>query len=393
MTIRASRAPVLLCAVALLAPACSERTAAVADVPGWAVDATPQLEIRDDDAEGEVLLGNAVHVARRADGGVLVSDQGLYAVRLFSAEGQFERAIGRQGAGPGEFEYIRQALRCGDSLFVEDIATRRVTVHALDGAIARTVTTREFAGGEEALRTACNAEGVFVHHAWNRLDLSLRGRHRRPLPVWITATGTDRRVALPDVDGPEFVGFESGAARALLGRTPQLAIGRRHVYVGAGDSGVVRVYALDGTPAGVRRLPDEVGRVTPADLERAKRLDSLGQDARTQQETRRVWEFDSPPAMRPAYDALLVDTDDHLWVRRYPSADADRTPWLVFSPDGVHVATLEMPTDLTVSEIGSDYVAGVVRSIDTGRHAVVVLSLRRSPARYTAHSPRPHTSG
>ena len=113
---------------------------------------------------------------------------------------------------------------------------------------------------------------------------------------------------------------------------------------------------------------------------RAKRIDSLGQDATMQKETRRVWELDTPPSTRPAYDAFIVDTDEHLWVRRYPAAGKDNTPWIVFSPDGVHVATVVMSAALTVYEVGQDYVSGIVRDPDSGRHAVVVLSLNRFAA-------------
>jgi hypothetical protein len=289
--------------------------------------------------------------------------------------------VGRQGSGPGEFEYIRVAQRCGDSLFVDDIVLRRVTVHALDGTIGRALNTSEFAGGTEAYRSACNASGQFVHHAWNRFDPTRLGRHRVPVAVWLSSADGARRTELGNVGGPEFVGRANGAGRALLGRTPQLALGRHHAYVGDADSGVVRVYTLDGVPAGVRRLPDNVDlRASDADIERAKRLDSLGQTATEQAQTREEWTLDTPPATLPAYDALLVDADDHLWVRRYPRAGLPETPWIVFAPDGAHVATVSLPAVLTVHEIGDDYIAGIVQDPFTGTHAVRVLKLTRRPA-------------
>ncbi len=107
-------------------------------------------------------------------------------------------------------------------------------------------------------------------------------------------------------------------------------------------------------------------------------MDSLGQDAVTQQETRRIWELDTPPSTLPAYDAMMVDSDDHLWVRNHPSAGNDSTPWIVFSPNGSHVATVVLPNSLSVHDIGADYIAGIVRDPESGRHAVVVMSLNRS---------------
>ncbi len=369
----------LVAAASLASAACRDGTPTT-DRATWTVDPVPLLDISDDDAGGEVMLGQAVHVARDSDGGVIVTDRGLNALRIFGSDGRFLNAVGRQGSGPGEFEYIRVAQRCGDSLFVDDIALRRVTVHALDGTIGRALNTSEFAGGTEAYRSACNATGQFVHHAWNRFDPTRLGRHRVPVAVWLSSADGARRTELGNVGGPEFVGRANGAGRALLGRTPQLALGRRHAYVGDADSGVVHVYSLAGVADGVRRLPDNVDlRVSNADIERAKRLDSLGQTAAEQAQTREEWALDTPPATLPAYDALVVDADDHLWVRRYPRAGVPDTPWIVFDPDGAHVATVSLEATLTVHEIGRDYIAGIVQDPDSGTHAVRVLSLTRGP--------------
>lgn len=367
----------LLVSTSLVTAACRNNEP-TAERATWTVGAVPLLDINDDDPNGDAVLGDAIHVTRLADGGVLVTDRGLHALRIFGPDGRFRFALGRQGAGPAEFEYIRVAQRCGDSLFVEDIALHRVTVHTLDGSIARAMTTSAFAGGTDAYRSACNAEGHFVHHAWNRFDPTKLGRQRVPVAAWLSSAKSGQRTALDSVAGPEFVGRPDGAGRALLGRTPQLAVGRRHVYVGDGDSGVVRVYSLNGATDGVRRLPDnEDARMSEADLEYAKRRDSLGQTTAEQAQTRKEWALDTPPATLPGYDALVVDAADYLWVRRHPRAGVSDTPWVVFDPDGAHVATVLLPAVLSVHEIGRDYIAGIVQDPYTGRHAVQVLSLSR----------------
>ncbi len=361
-----------------LGAACIERDEWEDERASWSVHPTPLLEISDDDPTGDVVLGEAVHVTRLPDGGVLVADRGLHALRFFAPDGRFLRALGRKGTGPGEFEYIAGAYRCGDSLFVEEIAARRMTVHGLDGTLARTQLTAEFAGGTDPYHSACNADGLFVHHGWYKFDAGKSGRHREPVAVWLASSVGQRRAALPNVDGPEYVAYGYGAGAALLGRTPQLAMGRRHVYVGSADSAVIQVYTLDGTPAGARALPDANVRVTDADLELAKRRDSMGQSARHQAQTRDEWALDTPPTTLPAYDAMIVDSDDHLWVRRHPVASDARTPWIVFDSDGTHVATVELSAVLTVHEIGRDYIAGIVLDPETGSHSVRVLALSRS---------------
>jgi len=368
----------LVAAASLVSAACRD-DAPTAERATWTVDPAPLLDISDDDAGGEVVLGEAVHVARLPDGGVLVSDRGLHALRFFDAEGRFVRAVGRKGTGPGEFEYLATTWRCGDSLFVEDIGAARVTVHALDGTQRRAMPTAAFAGGTDAFSSACNADGRFVHHGWYPYREEEIGRQRSPVLVWLASADGSDRVELGEVAGPEYGAYGYGAGPALLGRTPQLAIGRRAVYAGTADSGVVQVFSLTGQPAGVRRLPGSLGRVTEADLERAKRLDSMGQSALQQRQTREEWALDTPPAFLPAYDALVVDADDHLWVRRHPSANEERVEWIVFDADGAHVATVPLNPLLTVHDIGRDYIAGIVQDPFSGTHAVRVLSLTRRP--------------
>jgi hypothetical protein len=369
----------LVIAASLLGAACRDGAVPTTDRESWTVDPVPLLEISDDDVGGDVVLGEAVHVARLPDGGALVSDRGLHALRVFDAEGRFVRAVGRKGTGPGEFEYLATAWRCGDSLFVEDIGAARVSVHTLDGTQARAMSIVEFAGGTPQFRSACNANGLFVHHAWYPYREEELGRQRAPVHVWLTSATGERRADLGTVAGPEYNAYGYGAGPALLGRTPHLAVGRLVAYVGTADSGVVQVFSLTGEPAGVRRLPGPLRRVTEADLERARRLDSMGQSAAQQRQTREEWALDTPPAMLPAYDAMLVDHDDHLWVRRHPRAGEPDTPWIVFDPDGAHVATVPLPALLTVHEIGRDHVAGIVQDPFTGTHAVHVLSLTRRP--------------
>jgi hypothetical protein len=372
----------------LLCSACSEPTPPVSEPTAWTVDSRPLLEIRDDDLRGEVLLGVAEYVTRLPDGGVLIADRGLHSLRFFSPDGRFQRAVGRQGSGPGEFEYIRRANRCGDSLFVEDVVGQRVGVYTLDGTLARTATTREFGGGAPAFTSACNANGVFVHLAFGgQFDPSKRGRHREPVAVWLSSTARGRIAELGSVPGHEYVGMGDGTVRGLLRRTQQIAIGREYVYVGSADSGVVNVYTLDGAPAGVRRLPDTDLRATAADIERAKRLDSMGQSAEEQAYTRAGWALDQPPATLPAYDAMLVDSEGYLWVRRYPLAGDTHTPWIVFDQQGEHVVTVALPAMLTVHEIGSDYVAAIELDPETGTHAVKVLTLKRAPGSPTVATP------
>jgi hypothetical protein len=64
------------------------------------------------------------------------------------------------------------------------------------------------------------------------------------------------------------------------------------------------------------------------------------------------------PATLPAYTQMIVDSDDHVWVRGYPRRSATTARWSVFSPTGALVAEVDVPKHLEVYEIGRDYALG-----------------------------------
>lgn len=64
------------------------------------------------------------------------------------------------------------------------------------------------------------------------------------------------------------------------------------------------------------------------------------------------------PGTFPAYAALRIDPDGHLWVRSYPRSGESGAEWSVFGPDGEWLGTVSMPAGLEVFEIGRDYVLG-----------------------------------
>jgi hypothetical protein len=82
------------------------------------------------------------------------------------------------------------------------------------------------------------------------------------------------------------------------------------------------------------------------------------------------------PEQISAYQSLLVDTEDHLWVEQYRTPWEDQRRWWVFDPTGRWLGEPPVPTDLDIREVGRDYVLGVRRD-DTDVEQVVMYALRR----------------
>lgn len=84
------------------------------------------------------------------------------------------------------------------------------------------------------------------------------------------------------------------------------------------------------------------------------------------------------PETLPAFDRVVADAVNHLWVREYrvPGSGAPRQLWTVFGPEGRVLGHVETPPDLSVFEIGADYILGLATA-DLGVQQVQVWPLRR----------------
>ena len=74
---------------------------------------------------------------RLADGSVVVSDRANFRIQRFDPKGEHLWSRGREGEGPGEFEYVRLALGCANAerIVVYDIRTDRVSVFSKEGEL------------------------------------------------------------------------------------------------------------------------------------------------------------------------------------------------------------------------------------------------------------------
>jgi len=109
-------------------------------------------EIREDPDRAEPLLYSPTDIWIDEDGMVFVSDFGNKQIMVFDQEGEYLRAFGRDGEGPGEFRAARiHGIRNG-VVTIWDWNMRRMTLYGTDGA---------FIGMRPATRPA-RAEGIQI---------------------------------------------------------------------------------------------------------------------------------------------------------------------------------------------------------------------------------------
>lgn len=370
---------IAVAAIAAVAPiGCSSDATADTSSALWTVGAAPVLEI-DTETDPMASLGDVNGVARLPDGSIVVADRPNSALKFFDAGGKFVRTVGKEGSGPGEFGYLATMLRCGDSLFVNDITTRKTMVFSASGEFVRQFEILGDTVGQQPYHSACSADGVFISNGWdmNRSQPTKPGRGRGIVPYWTsTATGEVRNRLGQHAWSDRWL-TPDGSSPLPLGRDPVVAASRSHFYIGTADSFHINVYALDGAPQAPIQKSGATRATTAADIERYKMLDTLGKNRTESAQEVRRWSMLEFPAMLPAYTDFVVDSDDNLWVRAFPPADGGAVEWSVFSPDGAEIAHIALPQDFAVYEIGRDWVLGALADFATGLKRVQVLALTR----------------
>lgn len=333
----------------------------------WTVDPVPTFRIGSGGSDAE-QFESVYGATRLPSGNVLIGDRGEHALLVFDDRGALVRKFGRKGKGPGEVTFLSALLRCGDTIVTTDIVGSRVSQFSVDGTFLRSF---RFAG--LIYRSACGPTGRFVHYGWESAKDMQSGAYRALVPFWIT-----RADSAPGVQLGRFTGSERYDNRPLpLGKEPRVAAGRTQVYVALADSVFIRRFTFEGKELPALRLPSSPVTSTAADVNAAKEWEValLGEKSRkiVEADYARIPHAKTLPATRD----ILVDSDDNLWVQRYPRAGVPTVRWDVFAPTGAAIASIQLPTVLDLYEVGRDYVLGRYIDPDAGIPEVRSYRLRR----------------
>ena len=350
---------------------------------GWRLAAEPMLRIGEVEGAAEYLFSRVVDTRVVDDTILLVADGRSNELRFFDMSGRFLHSVGREGEGPGEFEYLFGLPNCySDSIVAADISDR-LSIFTNSGEFVRVVQT--FSSPQRQVspyQFACGGEGLTVVNGWGNALSDPEDRFFRSFShVYIGAVDEGARIDLGEFIASERWGSQSGGVITgnrphPFGRQTRLAVDLGRVYVGTSERHEVVVYDPDGA---LRRMirwegddltlnSDVANEYFEWEMQRAPSGARPGM--------RREFAEMTLPGTRPAYSELMIDAADNLWVREFnPIRDAAQQ-WLVFDTDGVWLGRLMFPPQYTVLEILDDRVVGVERD-DLDVERVVVYEIRK----------------
>jgi hypothetical protein len=352
------------------------------------VDPVPILHIGVVEGDEALQFQYISGVVRLSDGTIVVADRSDE-IRWFDSDGRHLRSVGGTGDGPGEFEFI-QLLRTlpGDTVLAMSHFGTRFTWLAPDGAVTRIrtitapVSIRDGLFADGAL-LASRSAGLVPPGTTGRIQdesvllaLPLTDEHLTTdlggTPVFEAgATIPTLGDTIVQLSGTEFFrqALDAGGGRigisnmnAPYGAERHAVAGGDRVYTGNGVEFDVAVYARDGTHVRSVRI---AGSRTPLTDEQIaiweNTLRNPGLSAEQLIRIEGVIAEQTYPEYLPAYSALMVDSEDHLWVERYRLRRDDAQRWCIFDPDGRWLAEAVTPAGLEIHAIGADWVLGVWR--------------------------------
>lgn len=310
-------------------------------------------------------------------GRVYVADQKPAVIKVFGPDNRFLHAIGKEGAGPGEFGNAFPAAANG-LLVVHDPGQTRTSVFDTAGAFLRSWTSNCCHWSEIAIDASGLAyvpgpaggdeEAMF---AFARYTTDGAVRDTVAIPVtrrprtWTFTQGRERQFSMPVPFEPQdewalhpeggFVrgyGDRYAIVRSPTGRDTALVFGRD--------------WAAEPIPEAMKLAAVErrVGRMSPeyseAALREAFRAADIGSTA-------------------PAFHALHVDRQGNTWARVGVESDSVPPRFDVFGPDGAWLGSVQAPARMPMYPqpvFGRDEMLVITEDAD-GMPAVVRYRIER----------------
>ena len=344
---------------------------------------TEVFRIGDEMAGDTVLFGGGVEVAVNSKGQLFVTDRGIAGIRVFSNTGALIQRVGRAGDGPGEFQST-PLVRVGpkDTVYTLDAEATRLTVFAPNNfRPVETIDisdTQTFDAKFQTFQFARNLIGVveggfLVQYRDAKIPLmSDMNAPEHTVLKLLNRNGdvsADTLVKMLDRDRVYAQTRDQSPMMANIpfGRDAFIALSLDNLlYYGRNDAIEIQVQSIDGTTSRSVRVPHDPVPVT--EDERLRWVSAY--PAGTQDEMRSVL-----PDTRPAYEVLLLDDSERIWLKLSAQEGALKARWIVVNLEGRIQATTILPPPVWLKAIAGNRAIGTSSDEEQGDPLVVAYEI------------------
>ena len=322
------------------------------------------------------------------DGTIAISQPQDNNVRFFSPTGAALGTFGRKGQGPGEFGMMTLAGWVGDTIWVGDGTTYRITMIAPDRSLVRSSLWPQGARPSDPSRPVPQFIATPIHAFYGDGSVAVIAIPSSDgIPAWmrqpsgtytpfmrINKEGVLQRVLMWGHESDPYCRVESFQRPFCF--HPFWAVSRRGAVFstarieGAGrDVDMIRVLAVDedsdtlfsrSLPVRRERIPTRVRDSTQRAFEAM-----IGRVTR-----RPVPSVDIPEFYAPLVRAIVSNDERSLWLERGVTT-GDRQ-WIVLDMSGRQVASVRVPRRIDLKVVSMERVWGTERDADGLEHIVVL---------------------
>ena len=343
------------------------------DVPTRAAALT--LRLGGIDAPVQELFADRPDVVAAGDGTLYVRVSSPPVIEVFAADGEHLRSIGREGEGPGEFRIASAHGLVGDTLWVLDFPTPRISRFGMDGSHVSTTLMqvidhgRPFTAPQTLSALLLGGYAIAVPSA-----APIEARERTAVPVYLGDPNFRVRRAVATVTMPHGMHIPGVGSFALtpFARSPLVVTARNGIgfvvarWQDTPDGAVVLVrYDSSGGEVWRRELGLPRARVSEAEVDSlvargvamaqgpVRRMRSRGDGpAGSLEELVRVG-LDAP-RYHPPINGAVLGGDGSVWLATRPGE------WLVLDGSGRPSHVVQLPVDVNVTDATSDTAWGTV---------------------------------
>lgn len=353
-------------------------------------------EIRSPEETQEGLLERPLHMLIAPSGDLYVADRGRRQVLAFSADGEFLRAFGRPGNGPGEFSALSLLEANQDRIAVYDPALGRTSLFKPSGELIDVVTLPPNMPRGYSM-TAVVQMHVLPSGRQLAIERSLQqGTHTQFSATMMTAdSDTLWTIQTPSLrtsyETPAMEGFSAMIRPIEFGSQPDIvfeqAVG---TVISPGDRPVLEVYSHDGERA--RRIEIVMEPEPVSAKDRQQVLDR--HDERIAQADERMLPFlrAQKEALvfaetMPAWTSVRIDDFGYFWLGYLlPREEGPGAPGMMFrvlDPQGMYLGDTQWPTRYANAQLSRGYLAVIEPDTTTSEPILVLYEIQSAIPGFT----------
>lgn len=342
------------------------------EVPVWAVG-----QLTDDP---DYLFSRVVGATQLPNGTIVVANGGTNELRFYSSDGTLVRSEGREGQGPGEFQYMRGLGLCSEEGFIAFDLNWEMNSYHSDGTFIDRQVFRA-PSGITPYNLACDPHGHVLLIGWGRDAAAgpqvgfFQARDR----LVLTSRDGDGETDFGERLVSERWGTPNGSRPHPAGRATRFALHGDEVFVGTGERFEVEVRDLSNSLLALLRGPSVNLEITDSIKSAYLEGQLAAAPAERHPRIRRNAEAMDWPEAFPAFVDLKVDSEGILWLLAYSTSRVGPQVWSLLDPNEGYLGDLQLPPRHSLLEAGSDYLLLLTKD-DLDVERLVKLTLNRRNA-------------